>query len=148
MPFMRTLLISAFLAVVGAFAPVQAREMSGVHPAIIQHGKASIYADKFHGRRTASGEVLDQNALTGASKSLPLGTHVVVTNLETGKSVRVRINDRGPHVKGHIIDLSKRAAEALDFGEREGSVRVKVEARPAYQPTAELSDKIREAGAR
>lgn len=80
---------------------------------ITQRGNASYYADKFVGRRTASGEIFRQHRLTAASKTIPLGTKVKVTNLENGKSVRVRINDRGPYAQGRIIDLTKKAARKI-----------------------------------
>lgn len=76
-------------------------------------GMASWYGPGFHGRRTASGERFNQYAMTAAHKTLPLGSLVLVTNLETNHSVVVRINDRGPYVRGRIIDLSKGAARAL-----------------------------------
>lgn len=76
-------------------------------------GIASWYGDKFHGRRTASGEVYDKNQLTAAHPQLPFGTFVKVTFLQTGESTIVRINDRGPHVGGRIIDLSRMAAETI-----------------------------------
>lgn len=72
-------------------------------------GMASYYARKFQSRKTASGERLDNNALTAAHRSLPFGTEVLVRNPANGKSVRVRINDRGPFVKGRIIDLTRAA---------------------------------------
>lgn len=78
-----------------------------------QKGKASFYADKFEGRKTASGEIFHQNDFTAAHKSLPFGTWVKVTNLDNKKAVIVRINDRGPFVKGRIIDLSKSAAKEI-----------------------------------
>ena len=68
---------------------------------------ASYYAKILHNRKTASGERFDNNAMTAAHKTLPFGTEVKVTNLNNGKSVTVRINDRGPFVKGRIIDLSR-----------------------------------------
>lgn len=80
-----------------------------------QEGYASWYAGKFQGRITASGEVFDTNRLTAAHKTLIFGTVVRVTNSENGKSVDVRINDRGPFVEGRIIDLSRAAAEAIDM---------------------------------
>ena len=80
-----------------------------------QSGKASFYADKFEGRTTASGEKYRHNKLTAAHKTLPFGTKVRVTNSANNKSVEVVINDRGPYVDGRIIDLSKLAAEQLDF---------------------------------
>jgi len=76
-------------------------------------GLASWYGGKFHGRLTASGEVFDTNSFTAAHKTLPFGTIVRVTNLGNGKSVVVRINDRGPFIKGRIIDLSRAAANAI-----------------------------------
>ena len=78
-----------------------------------QYGVASWYGPGFHGRRTANGEVYDQYELTAAHPSLPLGTRVMVTNLVNGRSVEVRINDRGPFVDGRIIDLSYAAARVL-----------------------------------
>jgi rare lipoprotein A len=81
----------------------------------IQTGKASFYADKFEGAPTASGEKYKRNKLTGAHKTLPFGTKVKVTNLSNNKSVEVVINDRGPWVENRVIDLSKAAAEELDF---------------------------------
>jgi len=110
--------------------------------AVVQHGTASFYADRFHGRRTASGETMDQDAFTAASKSLPLGTYVRVTNLKSGEIVLVRINDRGPHAPGRIIDLSKRAAEALGINRRNGVARVRVEVLPGDQATDELREEI------
>ncbi|HEY9829040.1 MAG TPA: septal ring lytic transglycosylase RlpA family protein, partial [Stenomitos sp.] len=86
-----------------AFAPVRSA-MSGI---------ASWYGPGFHGNRSASGEVYNQNAMTAAHRSLPFGTKVVVTNLNNGRSVVVRINDRGPFVRGRVIDLSAAAARAL-----------------------------------
>ncbi len=83
------------------------------HEAETQEGIASFYHDKFHGRTTASGESFDQNQLTAAHPDLPFGTEVVVTRPDTGREVTVVINDRGPFVKGRIIDLSKRAAREL-----------------------------------
>jgi len=82
---------------------------------IVQKGKASYYHDSLHGRPTASGALYDRDALTAAHRSLPFGTEILVRNLENGKSVRVTVNDRGPFVSARIVDLSRRAAEALDF---------------------------------
>jgi rare lipoprotein A len=79
----------------------------------IQTGAASWYGPGFHGKRTANGERFNTNALTAAHKTLPFGTEVRVTNEHTGKSVVVRINDRGPYAHGRVIDLSKAAAEAV-----------------------------------
>jgi len=79
----------------------------------IQTGAASWYGPGFHGKRTANGETFNTNDLTAAHKTLPFGTKVRVTNEKTGKSVVVRINDRGPYAHGRVIDLSKAAAEAV-----------------------------------
>lgn len=81
----------------------------------VQTGKASFYADKFEGRPTASGEKYKHSKLTGAHKTLPFGTKVRVTNLSNNKTVDVVINDRGPYVDGRVIDLSKSAAEKLEY---------------------------------
>ena len=82
---------------------------------IIESGKATYYADKFEGRKTANGEIFDQSKNTAAHKTLPFGTKVTVVNLNNGKKVKVRINDRGPFVTGRIIDLSKKAAKKIDL---------------------------------
>lgn len=92
----------------------------------VLYGKASYYGDEFHGRKTSSGEVYDRNKLTAAHRTLPFGTVCRVTHLKNKKNVVVRINDRGPFIEGRIIDLSHKAASALD-GVREGVMEVKVE---------------------
>ena len=79
----------------------------------IQSGAASWYGPGFHGKKTANGERFNTHDLTAAHKTLPFGTKVRVTNEQTGKSVVVRINDRGPYAHGRVIDLSKAAAEAV-----------------------------------
>lgn len=91
----------------------------------VEEGLASWYGPKFHGRPTASGEPYNMYALTAAHKILPLGTYVMVTNLENGRKVVVRINDRGPFVPGRIIDLSYAAARALGMVEK-GVARVRI----------------------
>ncbi len=78
-----------------------------------EKGKASYYADKFVGRKTANGEVYQHNLKTAAHKTLAFGTMVVVTNLANNKSVVVKINDRGPFIQGRIIDLSKSASKEI-----------------------------------
>ena len=80
---------------------------------LTQTGIASWYGPGFHGKPTASGVIYDQNDLTAAHQTLPLGTRVMVTNLENGRSTELLINDRGPFAKGRIIDLSFAAGEAL-----------------------------------
>ncbi|WP_133010899.1 septal ring lytic transglycosylase RlpA family protein [Marinomonas flavescens] len=78
-----------------------------------ESGEATYYATKYQGRQTASGELFNQKAMTAAHKRLPFGTKVKVTNVANGKSVIVRINDRGPFVSGRIIDLSKSAFQRI-----------------------------------
>ena len=89
-------------------------------------GKASYYGDEFEGRRTASGERYAHDQLTAAHRTLPFGTRVRVVNLENDKEVEVVINDRGPHKKGRIIDLSHEAAETIDLVDA-GLAKVRVE---------------------
>ena len=89
-------------------------------------GIASYYGGKFHGKRTASGEVFNKNAMTAAHRSLPFGTKVKVTNLRNGRTVLVKVNDRGPHVRGRIIDLSQAAAKKIGLSHA-GTARVKLE---------------------
>lgn len=89
-------------------------------------GKASYYADKYHGRKTANGEIYHKNKLTCAHKKLPFGTICKVTNLANGKSVKVRVNDRGPFVKGRIVDLSYKAMKIVD-GLKAGVIEVELE---------------------
>lgn len=92
-----------------------------------QKGLASWYGAKFHGRPTASGEIYDMNRISAAHKQLPLGTVVLVKNQDNGKKLRVPINDRGPFIKGRIIDLSVGAARQLEmFGQGLANVRIKV----------------------
>lgn len=88
-----------------------------LHP-VIGAGQASWYGSDFHGHRTASGERFDMKEMTAAHKTLPLGTRVYVENPRTHASLIVRINDRGPFVKGRIIDVSHSAAQALGFGQQ------------------------------
>ena len=90
------------------------------------YGVASWYGDPFHGRRTSSGEVYDMDGMTAAHRTLPFHTVVRVHNLDNGKKVRVRLNDRGPFVKGRIIDLSRAAAQEIDMV-RPGTARVRLE---------------------
>ena len=82
----------------------------------LETGIASWYGGRFHGRKTASGEAFDMNALTAAHRKLPFGSWVRVRNLVNGRSVDVRINDRGPYIKQRVIDLSRAAAQALGVG--------------------------------
>ena len=91
-----------------------------------QIGIASYYGKKFHKKRTANGEIFNMYKVSAAHKSYPLGTKVRVTNLENGKSLKLVINDRGPFVRGRIIDLSYKAARKLDFV-NQGTVKVRID---------------------
>jgi rare lipoprotein A len=101
----------------------------------VEQGIASWYGPDFHGGRTSTGEIYDMDAMTGAHPTLPLPTWVRVTNLENGKSVVVRLNDRGPFAKGRIIDLSRAAAVGLDMV-RAGTARVEVVSLAGTAPAA------------
>lgn len=97
-----------------------------VRPTGAQTGMASYYGKEFNGRRTASGEIYDMYDMTAAHRSLPFGTRVRATNLGNGRSVVVRINDRGPWARGRILDLSYAAAQKLGMI-GPGQARVKIE---------------------
>lgn len=92
----------------------------------VETGIASWYGPKFHGRKTANGETYNMNDLTAAHRTLPLPSMVRVINLKNGRSLRLRINDRGPFARGRIIDVSRRASQLLGF-QRAGTARVRVE---------------------
>jgi peptidoglycan lytic transglycosylase len=96
-------------------------------------GVASWYGGNLHGHRTASGDTFDQRELSAAHPTLPLGTRVHVTNLANGRSVVVRINDRGPFVRGRTIDVSRAAAERLGMLRR-GTARVRIEVVGGSEP--------------
>jgi rare lipoprotein A len=104
-------------------------------PFYAETGIASWYGEDFHGKLTANGERYNMDALTAAHRTLPLPTIVRVTNLETGKSLRLRVNDRGPYARGRIIDVSRRAADLLGF-QRNGTARVRVE----YEGRGKVAD--------
>ncbi|HAL66740.1 MAG TPA: septal ring lytic transglycosylase RlpA family lipoprotein [Pseudomonas sp.] len=89
-------------------------------------GTASYYGARHHGKRTASGEAFNQHGLTAAHRNLPFGSRVLVTNLANRRSVVVRINDRGPHARSRLIDLSRAAAEKIGMV-RSGTARVRVQ---------------------
>ena len=91
-----------------------------------QIGIASYYGKKFHKKRTANGEIFNMYKVSAAHKSYPLGTKVRVTNLKNGKSIKLVVNDRGPFVKGRIIDLSYKAARKLDFV-NQGTTKVRID---------------------
>lgn len=111
------LALSGVLTLVAVFAFFSACTSArrGPEPRVVERGVASWYGPKFDGRATASGERFDMYAMTAAHPSLPFGTVLEVRNLDNGKTCRVRVNDRGPFVRGRIVDLSFAAARALDM---------------------------------
>ena len=102
-------------------------------------GEASYYHDKFHGRPTASGEPYNRDELTAAHRTLPFGTLLKVTRLDTKQSVLVRINDRGPFKANRIVDLSRKAAQEIDLVQA-GIARVEITILPADAIGEELGD--------
>ncbi len=97
------------------------------HSGFCEEGMASWYGSDFHGKRTSNGEIYDMHAMTAAHKTLPLGVSVMVTNKSNNRSLVVRVNDRGPFVRGRVIDLSYAAAKELDVVDP-GTVPVRIEA--------------------
>jgi rare lipoprotein A len=117
--------------------PLIAKIPSTSRPSFLETGLASWYGPGFHGKITASGELFNQDKLTAAHRTLPWGSRVKVTNLANGKSVVVQINDRGPAVKGRIIDVSRAAARALGMMEA-GTTTVQLEWISAPEKLSEL----------
>lgn len=111
----RPILLACLAALLLTLPSCTAFRRDGDEAEFVQRGEASYYGLKFHGRRTASGELYDMFRLTAAHRELPFGSIVEVTNLDNGKRVRVKINDRGPFAHGRIIDLSYRAAQRVDL---------------------------------
>jgi len=107
----------------------QKKGSTSAKPVHKEVGEASWYGPGFQGQETSNGETFDQNEMTAAHPSLPMGTKAKVTNLENGKKVDVRINDRGPHVGHRAIDLSSAAAKKLDM-KKDGTTEVKIETKP------------------
>ena len=138
---MKTILCAAALILASGTALAEDKET------VEQHGKATYYSARLQGHKTASGKRVQQNSMTAASPNLPMGSKAKVTNLETGKSADVTINDRGPYARGRIVDVSKEAAKKLDM-KQDGVAPVKVEAKPADQPTPELKQKVEQAAKR
>jgi rare lipoprotein A len=118
MKFVQHAVVAAALASCALFSDIGGAHAADKAPVKVVAGAASWYGDKFHGRRTANGERYDMHKLTAAHKTLPFGTKVRVTNRENGKSVVVRINDRGPFVGKRVIDLSRGAAAAVGMIQR------------------------------
>jgi rare lipoprotein A len=113
--FVIVLLSVLMLTTVGCAGSGATRRVVGGAPVDHGDGLASYYAERYDGKSTASGEIFHVYALTAAHRTLPFGTRVCVTNLNNGKSVTVRINDRGPFVRGRVIDLSPAAARKIDL---------------------------------
>ena len=116
------LVLAAFLSMSGLLRAEEQLEENAAKPMV---GIASYYGAKFNGRLTASGEIYDENEMTAAHRSLPFGTQLKVTHLKNGRSVIVRVNDRGPYARGRIIDVSKAAAKEIGLV-RKGVARVKL----------------------
>ena len=121
--FVKNVSATACICVIAALA-------NGAPLPSAEEGLASVYGEEFNGKSTASGERYESGRLTAAHRTLPLGSVVRVTSLDNGKSVRVRINDRGPHVQGRIIDLSSSAAAALGMSAGAARVRLQVLSEP------------------
>ena len=119
----RKFLLTPFLLILASCSPYPSRVGSDFKS---QVGYASWYGSDFHGRATASGEVYDMHAMTAAHRILPFGTVVVVTNLENNREIKVIVNDRGPFVRGRIIDLSYGAAKGIGMAEA-GLAKVRIE---------------------
>ncbi len=137
------------LATLAGIGPAAAGDLRPVPPPpgkqiIVDHtgrpeaGKASIYAHRFDGKKMADGRRYDPQAKVAASRSLPLGTVARVTNLETGRSTEVRIEDRGPFVDGRVVDLTPRAAADIGLSRREGVAPVIVAPIEVPQPDGSL----------
>lgn len=148
-PLMAVLAIAVLAGPMTALASSPQDARNGRHPLssetaqhrTVQYGVASYYGAWHRGRITASGVPFDDRKLTAAHRTLPLGTHVQVTNLRNGRSVIVKINDRGPYVRHRLIDLSAAAARVLGFRHRGlAPVKVRVVAPPKGQPELEQAD--------
>jgi rare lipoprotein A len=124
-------------------SPAKEEVPNAGRPKVEQVGNASWYGPAQNGKETASGETFDQNQLTAAHPTLPLGTKAVVTNLKTGKSVAVTINDRGPNASGRKIDLSTAAAEKIGMTSK-GVAKVKIEATPRRKRTKKVARRSKE----
>jgi rare lipoprotein A (peptidoglycan hydrolase) len=135
--------ILLLIALVGFFCPVpgRAHDLQAQKPTRIvfaQTGIASWYGNRHQGRLTANGERFDVRGLTAAHRSLPFGTILRVTNLKTGKVVIVRVNDRGPYIRGRVVDLSAAAGKALGIS-KAGIVQVRIEAFSSSESRSQLN---------
>ena len=129
--------------------PVQPSALSRTYeqPAFTQTGTASWYGRRNQGRTTASGEPFDASRLTAAHRSLAFGTVLRVSDLTTGRTVKVRVNDRGPYVRGRILDLSAEAAKVLGI-RQEGVARVRIEVLASDQNAHRSGSECRRSGSR
>jgi len=144
-PAICSLHIAVFLALLIALVgcahrtsppPTTVPKMTVAPPGTVEKGIASWYGEPYHGRRTASGEVYDMNGVSAAHRTLPFGTVVRVTRRDTGETVEVRINDRGPFIEGRIIDLSYGAARRIGLDvDGIAPVKVKVLSRTEDPPS-------------
>jgi rare lipoprotein A len=130
-PWLLLLLVAGCATARGVSTGVRAASPEGV----VETGQASWYGGQHQGRRTASGEIFDMHDLTAAHRTLPFGARVRVVNLDNGRTVEVRINDRGPHVAGRVIDLSREAARRLGMIGR-GVVTVRLTVLAPAEPDA------------
>ncbi len=124
------LLATAYFSGCSSYRPQRRLD---THPSGAQNGLASWYGSRFDGRKTASGQIFSKHALTAAHRTLPFGTIVRVTNRNNGRQVIVTINDRGPHRKGRIIDLSEAAAKRIGLL-KTGLAPVRIEVLRLPQP--------------
>lgn len=131
-PMRPLVLVLAWSVAAGASWGEQVHHAKRLKP---QVGKASIYAKKFAHRKMANGRPMNPQGDNAASKTLPLGTKALVSNLDTGRSAVVTIEDRGPHVPGRIVDLSPATADQIGLDRKEGLARVEV--RPLEVPASE-----------
>ncbi|MFA5679555.1 MAG: septal ring lytic transglycosylase RlpA family protein [Pseudomonas sp.] len=122
----KTLLLLLFLSVIAGCSTAPKSTSTGKWAGHTETGKASYYADKFQNRKTASGEPYKASQKTAAHRTLPFGSKVKVTNVRNGKSVVVRINDRGPFVRGRVIDLSRSAFASIG-NTADGLLNVRIE---------------------
>ena len=143
-PWLTRLLAIAILAAACSKTPPPDLPAAATKSGWSERGIASWYGGKFHGRATASGEIFDMEKVSAAHKRLPFGTVVRVENLDNGKQLKVRINDRGPFVRGRIIDLSRAAARELGMLEA-GVAKVRITVvRGAPGPTSRSSPSARD----
>ncbi|HEX3970279.1 MAG TPA: septal ring lytic transglycosylase RlpA family protein [Stellaceae bacterium] len=130
--------LAGLIAVCVLFASAASAGENGSPKAKARHGTrvgiASVYSDRFKGRKTASGQTFKQNKLTAASRDLPLNSKAKVTNLKTGRSTHVTVTDRGPFKKGRTIDLSKTAARKIGITKKNGIAPVVVKPLKTSKP--------------